>query len=219
VVALLAVLRVFPLVWTLVDTPPELMNLAGKLIGDLSIVMFGAAFGLALRRQDVRAFLTDPEMLGAFYLALAFTFASAGVGKAFSMTPMIDFFSQSGYSLGFLKFIIIAEIFGALGMLLPWARIPAWFGLTIDMFGAVLTHVHNGDPLNDSAGAIGLLIRLFALAVLFGLVARSREAQPRISSAVLRATVATVICFGIAFGGSVAVRQANPAITTAVPTK
>jgi len=35
-----------------------------------------------------------------------------------SMGPMTEFFSQSGYSIGFLKFIIIAELFGAIVLLL-----------------------------------------------------------------------------------------------------
>ncbi len=52
---------------------------------------------------------------------------------------MTEFFTQSGYSVTFLRFIVIAEIFGGIGLLLPWAFIPALAGLTIDMFGAVLT--------------------------------------------------------------------------------
>ena len=39
-------------------------------------------------------------------MGLAFTFALNGAGKALSMTSMTEFFTQSGYSVSFLKFII-----------------------------------------------------------------------------------------------------------------
>lgn len=208
--ALLVVLRTAAFAWTTLANPSGLVTTAGSVIGDLLSLLFVAAFGLAMRRQDARVFLTDSSLLGAFYLVLAFTFALAGVGKAFSMTPMTEFFTQSGYSVGFLKFIVLAEIFGALGLLLPWARIPAWFGLTVDMFGAVLTHLHNGDPLNDSTGAIGMLIRLVAVAIVFGLQRREHETQPRVSSAAFRTAAAAIVCFCIAIGGSVVVRHLIP---------
>jgi hypothetical protein len=31
---------------------------------------------------------------------------------------------------------------------------------SVDTFAAVLTHVHNGDPWNDSTGPIAMVIRL-----------------------------------------------------------
>jgi uncharacterized membrane protein YphA (DoxX/SURF4 family) len=141
---------------------------------------------------------------------LAFTFALAGIGKAFSFVPMTEFFVQSGYSVAFLKFIVIAEIFGGIGLLLPWAVLPALIGLAVDMFGAVLTHIHNGDPLNDSTGAIGMLIRLMAVGVLFALRQRNGGAQPTVRSSVLRITAATITCLLIAVGGSVAARHLSP---------
>jgi len=77
----------------------------------------------------------------------------------------------------------------------------------VDMFGAVLTHIHNGDPLNDSTGAIGMLIRLAAVGVLVGLRQRNGGTLPTVRSSVLRATAATIACFLIAVGGSVAARH------------
>jgi uncharacterized membrane protein YphA (DoxX/SURF4 family) len=208
VVASLMTLRILAFVWTTVASQANFVNTAGSVIGDISIVMFGAVFGLALRRGDPRAFLTDRFILEAFLLALAFGFVLAGVAKTFAMTPMTEFFTQSAYSVPFLKFIIIAEIFGGLALLLPWAIIPAWIGLMIDMFGAVITHVHNGDPLNDSSGAIGMLIRLVAVAILFGLQPRERDvAQPPFSRALFVAIGAAVICLCIALGGAVALRH------------
>jgi|HubBroStandDraft_6_1064221.scaffolds.fasta_scaffold117090_1 hypothetical protein len=217
VFALLTVLRIATYVFSAVATPPHFVDVAGSLAGDLSNVAFGAAFGFAIRRKDARVFLTEPTLLDGFFLSLAFTYALAGVAKAFAMKPMTDFFTQSGYSVGFLKFIDIAEIFGGMALLLPWARVPVWFGLMIDMFGAVLTHVHNGDPLNDSSGAIILLIKLVAVAILFGLSQRERSPQPSVAQSILRTAAATVLCFCIAFGGSAALRHANPANSTAAP--
>jgi uncharacterized membrane protein YphA (DoxX/SURF4 family) len=207
-VASLMALRIAAYAWTTITTHAAFVGTVGSVIGDLSIVTFGAAFGLALRRHDARSFLTDRSLLDAFLLALAFGFVLAGVAKTFAIAPMTEFFTQSAYSVPFLKFIIIAEIFGGLALLLPWARIPAWTGLTIDMFGAVITHVHNGDPLNDSSGAIGMLIRLVAVAILFGLRPRERDvAQPPLSRALFVAIGAAVVCLCIALGGAVALRH------------
>ena len=67
---------------------------------------------------------------------------------------MTTFFHQSGYSVGFLKCVITVEAFAALALLIPATVLPAILVLTVDMFGAIYTHMHNGDPLNDSTGAI-----------------------------------------------------------------
>jgi len=181
-------------------------------LGDLLAFLFAALFGLALRRSDGREFLTDSSVLSALCMALAFTFGVAGIGKAFSIAPMADFFAQSGYSVTFLKFIVIAEIFGAIGLLLPWSLVPALIGLTVDMFGAVLTHIHNGDPLNDSTGAIGLLIRLIAVGVLWTLRPQPRARQNTLRSTLLAVAVGATACLLIAAGGSVAVRRLSPPV-------
>jgi hypothetical protein len=145
-------------------------------------------------------------------MALAFTFGIAGVGKAFFIAPMADFFTPSGYSVTFLKFIVLAEIFGAIALLLPWGVVPALIGLTVDMFGAVLTHIHNGDPLNDSTGAIGLLIRLTAVGVLWTLRARPRAPLTTLRNALpgVAAAIASVL---IGLRGSAAVRHLSRGVT------
>jgi DoxX-like family len=151
-IAILQVLRTGGFAAGMLASHSSFWNPVTGFLGDLLGFSFGALFGLALQRRDRREFLTDASVLGALCMALAFTFGVAGIGKAFSMVPMADFFTQSGYSVTFLKFIVIAEIFGAIGLLLPWAVVPALIGLTVDMFGAVLTHIHNGDPLNACLG-------------------------------------------------------------------
>lgn len=210
-VAILLVLRTSVFAVTMLSAGNARWSTLGGLIGDLLAVLFGALFGLAARRSDGREFLVDPNVLAALIMSFAFTFTMAAVGKAFSMTPMTEFFTQSGYSIAFLKFIIIAEIFGGIGLLLPWSFLPALLGLTIDMFGAVLTHVHNGDPLNDSTGAIGMLIRLAALGLLW--MMRPQVAAPARSFRISLVRVAAVgaICLLIAVGGSRALHHASPA--------
>jgi len=206
-VAILLVSRTGAFVCTMLVSHTTFWSTAGGFIGDLLGLSFGASFGLAVRRRDGRAFLTDSSIVGALRMALAFTFCLAAIGKAFSIAPMTEFFTQSGYSVTFLKFIVIAEVFGGIGLLLPWAVLPALIGLTVDMFGAVLTHIHNGDPLNDSTGAIGMLIRLVAVGVLWALRQRACEPPTTVRNAVLGVAAAATACLLIAAGGGVAVRH------------
>lgn len=182
-------------------------SLVNGAMGDVLGLLFGFLFGLGARRDDARALLTDERVLDALRIMLAFTFAMAALGKALSMTGMGEFFRQSGYSVEFLKFIIIAEAFGAIALLIPWAVIPAMLGLSVDMFGAVLTHIHNGDSINDSTGAIGLLIRLIGLAVLWRL--RVQEGRPRaaVRTSVLGVSGAALACVLIAGVGGITIRH------------
>jgi hypothetical protein len=216
-VATLLVLRTIVFTVSLLSAGNGRWNTVAGFIGDLSALLFGALLGLAARRSNGRELLVEPKVLAAITMSLAFTFAMAGVGKAFSMTPMTEFFTQSGYSIAFLKFIIIAEIFGAIGLLLPWSFLPALLGLTIDMFGAVLTHVHNGDPLNDSTGAIGLLIRLAALGLLWLMAPREAEPQRTLGASVVRVAAAAAICLLLAIGGGAAMRHHAAPASAVVP--
>jgi uncharacterized membrane protein YphA (DoxX/SURF4 family) len=213
VVAVLLVLRTVFFACTML-TNQTVWTTVGGIVGDILSLLFGVLFGLAAKRHDAREFLTDPRVLRALCCVLAFTFALAGIGKAFSMTPMTEFFTQSGYSVTFLKLIVIAEIFGALGLLLPWAVLPSLLGLSVDMFGAVLTHIHNGDPLNDSTGAIGMLIRLVIVGVLWQLRRRSRAFPHSIRDSILGAGAAAFVCLLLAIGGGAAIRNVNAAATS-----
>jgi hypothetical protein len=135
------------------------------------------------------------------------------------MAGMGEFFVQSGYTLGFLKFIILAEAFGAIGLLLPWGVIPAMIGLSVDMFGAFLTHAHNGDPVNDSTGTIGSLIRLVALAVLWTLRSQEGPSRRTVRVSVLAVAAATLVCVLLAGIGRVTIRHVGnlPATVTSGP--
>jgi uncharacterized membrane protein YphA (DoxX/SURF4 family) len=216
-VAVLVTLRAGVFACAMLMSHQSFWTSSGGIVGDLTTLLFGALFGLAARRRDYREFLTSPMILRALCMMLAFTFALAGTGKAFSMAPMTEFFTQSGYSVAFLKFIVIAEILGGIGLLLPWAIPAALIGLTIDMFGAVLTHVHNGDPLNDSTGAIGLLIRLVVVGVLWAVSRRNSASAPAIRNSILSVAAMTLACLLIAFAGSVEMRHVGATGTSHLP--
>ena len=185
-------------------------------IGDLSGMLYGALFGIAIRRDDRRDLLLDGAVLSALAISIAVTFASAGLGKAFSMGPMHAFFAQSGYPDGFLRFIIVAEVLGGLAMLIPCAVPWALAGFSVDMFGAVLTHFHNGDPLNDSTGAIAMLLRLGVFSVLSE---RSRTATTAsFRWPLLRLAAAALICLLIAGAGGLLIRHRDYAIVPVAAT-
>jgi uncharacterized membrane protein YphA (DoxX/SURF4 family) len=209
-VAVLVTLRAGVFACAMLMSHQSFWTSSGGIVGDLTTLLFGALFGLAARRRDYREFLTSPMILRALCMMLAFTFALAGTGKAFSMAPMTEFFTQSGYSVAFLKFIVIAEILGGIGLLLPWAIPAALIGLTIDMFGAVLT-------LNDSTGAIGLLIRLVVVGVLWAMSRRNSASAPAIRNSILSVAAMTLACLLIAFAGSIEMRHVGATGTSHLP--
>ena len=159
-----------------------------------------------LRSRDTQKgsqhLLEQSPILAAIRMTVALTFVTAGIGKAFNMPFMTQFFTQPGYSVGFLNFIMIAEVLGAVGLLFPWASIPALLGFTIDMFGAVVTHVHNGDLLDDSTGAIAMLIRLAAIAALVMITPHGIFSRFSPRSRVVIATTTAVACLSIALAGN-----------------
>lgn len=181
---------------------PAAFTVVAQFSGSLLSACFAAIFGIASRRTDPRRLLSEPRVFAAFQMAVALTFAIAGIGKAFNVVFMTQFFNQSGYSVSFLQLIMLAEVLGAVGFLLPWAFVPAFLGFTIDVFGAIVTHVHNGDPLNDSTGAIGIVIRLAEIAALVVLAPRGLFARFSLRSRIGLALSAAVMCLVIAIAGS-----------------
>lgn len=188
--------------------PDRVWTLTAGVAGSISNVVYGALFGVAARRQQPRDLLAQPSVLAALRMAAAFTFALAGIGKAFSMSYMTGFFTQSGYSVGFLKFIMLAEVLGGVGLLIPWAFLPSLMGLTIDMFGAVFTHIHNGDSLNDSTGAISMLIRLIAIGLIWALSSAGKSPSS-VRRRFVGVCVAVVVSVGIAMSGSIALHHSS----------
>jgi len=194
-------------VWIILGSSSNAAVVPARVFGGLLSASFAAIFGIASRRKDSWRLLGQPSVLEAVRMTVALTFAVAGIGKAFNMPFMTQFFTQSGYSITFLKFIMIAEVLGAIGLLLPWAFFPALLGFTIDMFGAIVTHVRNGDPIDDSAGAIGLLIRLAAMAAMIVMTSDGKTTRRRsLRGKILVASCAGVGCLAIAILGSSVIR-------------
>jgi uncharacterized membrane protein YphA (DoxX/SURF4 family) len=189
-----------------VTKPLTFWNTTGGAISDLGTLLFGALFCIAARRTDRTALLLEPAVFSALCISTASGFALAAIGKAFSMDWMIGFFHQSGYSTAFLKCIMITEVFAALAMLIPATVLPAVFALAVDMFGAVYTHIHNGDPLNDSTGAIGSLIHLAIIAALWMMQRRAKRESPR-RIPFFALAAGGVLCLLIAVAGGILMRH------------
>lgn len=190
-------------------------NTISTALGDASNFLLGVLLGVALLRADRREVLSDPSVYSALCLAMGIGFVMSGFGKAFYMEGFIQFFTQSGYSLPFLKFIMTAEVLGGAALLIPITVLPAVVGLSMDMFGAIYTHIHNGDPLNDSTGAIGALIRFGILICLWAWRPRPSDAPGSVRRRLMAAGAVGVCCAIAAVGGSEIVRhtvrqQASP---------
>jgi len=180
-----------------VHWPPDL---GWRALGDLGPVLLGAAYGLAVLewwRGGFAAVVRSPDVRFALCLSTGLGFVMTAMGSVFYIDAMRAFFAQSGYSARFLNFIMAIELAGGIALVLPWRwlNLAAAAGLAIDMFGAIYTHVHNGDPLDDSTGAVGMLLRLVPIAVML--------AGRRWRGVGLGA----VACAALAVAGSALVRQ------------
>jgi uncharacterized membrane protein YphA (DoxX/SURF4 family) len=185
----------------------------GKTGSDLGSVVFGSLFGLSLRRTDRLELLRQPAVFAALCLSGGYGFIINGFLSSVSIQSMVEFFTQSGYTAGFQKFIMIIEVFGGIGLLVSWAAPIAAFGLSIDMFGSLATHIHNGDPLNDSTGAISQLIRLTTIALIWAIRPTAPAPLGPVRKRILAVGIAAVISAIIAFGGARILRHHAPAQT------
>jgi uncharacterized membrane protein YphA (DoxX/SURF4 family) len=89
---------------------------------------------------------------------LAAVFVFSGLQKSFQSKERMIATGQTGvkeFSLPFIRFIAVAELLGALGLILPWAtRIApaltplAATGLGIIMLGAARAHARLHEPRN-----------------------------------------------------------------------
>lgn len=185
----------------------DFWNVAVGVITNLRTLLFAALFGLALRRRDGRALLLDRATFSAICIATAFTFALSPIGKAFSMDWMINFFHHSGYSTAFLKCTMIIEVLGALALLIPSTVLPACIVLSIDMFGAIYTHIHNGDPIHDSTDAYRELLRLAAIAVLWTMHRWSARRDAPLRIPLLGVAAGAIGCLLLSIAGGVLMRH------------
>jgi len=206
-IAVLVGVRVVAFVCSIMFPNASVWNTIGRGSGDTSNFLLGGIFGIAARRPERRAVLCDPAIYSALCLSAGIALVLAGYAKALYMDGMIQFFAQLGFSTLFLKFIMTIEILGGIGLLIPWTALPA--GLSIDMFGAVYTHIHNRDSINDNTGAIGALIRFGVIVALWAWRPRPNEFADSIRRRFVGVGVAAVICLGAAVSGSALMRRVS----------
>lgn len=84
-------------------------------------------------------------------LVLAGAFAVAGGAKVTAQPVMVSAAQHTGFSLQSFKLIGIAEIAGALGLVVglwvAWIGIVAALGLLVTMVSAVAVHARAGDKI------------------------------------------------------------------------
>ena len=80
-----------------------------------------------------------------FAALLAFMFLIAGAGKLVGGGN--EMFAEWGYPAWFAIFIGVAEVAGAIGILVPKLMRPAIIGLTLIMLGGAYTHISAGEGL------------------------------------------------------------------------
>jgi uncharacterized membrane protein YphA (DoxX/SURF4 family) len=114
----------------------------------------------------IREFITSADVLKGICLSVSLAFIGTEIGKLTHAAEMREFFVQSGYAVWFLYFVIICETLGSIALFISRVRVAAATCLTILMIGAILTHVHNGDPFSDSLEAVHLLILLACIIVI-----------------------------------------------------
>jgi uncharacterized membrane protein YphA (DoxX/SURF4 family) len=116
--------------------------------------------------------------LWSLSVAVGNSFLVATIGKLTNMSIMVSFFRQSGYAVWFLYFIMAAETAGAIGILLHYRlRTGVWasIGLILIMLGAIYTHWRNGDPFSDCFAALGQILNLSTLLLLYYLEKQSKR--------------------------------------------
>jgi uncharacterized membrane protein YphA (DoxX/SURF4 family) len=207
IVAVFLACRSMIFICTVAFTNASFLNPIVGVMGDVGGFLFGAMLGIAARRLDRRKILCDPSFYSALCLSSGVSFVIAGMSKTFYMQGMVEFFTQSGYSTPFLKFIIVAEVLGGMGLLIPWTVLPAITGLSVDMFGAIYTHIHNGDSIDDSTGAISALIRFGAIAALWAWRPRPNDSKDSARRRLAAVGVCIALCISAAVSGGMMVRH------------
>lgn len=147
-------------------------GIAGAGVG----MAMAGALALARNRAHPRSDLPLSPKVGhglALYAALAFL--AFEVGKLAHDNQMREFFLASGYPVAFMYVVMAAEIAGALGLLHVRTRLAAAGGLAMLMFGAIGTHLRNGDPFADALDALRMLLTVLSIAGLSLLAARWRR--------------------------------------------
>lgn len=137
--------------------------------GMLGHLVFGYLAGSIAADSNPTRKMIDPALWGISILT-ANAFFVATVGKSQHIDEMIAFFKASGYAIWFLYFIMTAEALGGLGIILHFKLRTgplAAADLAVIMLGAIYTHWHNNDPFSDSYAAVGQLVSLSLMLILY----------------------------------------------------
>ena len=94
-------------------------------------------------------------------ILLAFGFTVASIGKITGSPAMLEMFQHFGYPNWFCIFIGVAELSGAILLLIPKTSLYTSIGLVVIMIGALVTHLVH-DPF---AKILGPAIYLFLLTI------------------------------------------------------
>jgi uncharacterized membrane protein YphA (DoxX/SURF4 family) len=110
-------------------------------------------------------------MLWIAQALLAVTFASSGVSKSLMSKERMLATGQTGvkeYSLPVIRFVAAAELFGAVGIVLPWTLQVAPLltplaaaGLGVIMIGAARAHGRLHEPRNVATNLVLLSLCVF----------------------------------------------------------
>ena len=103
-------------------------------------------------------------------VVLAIFFLMAGGAKLLNPDAHSENFANWGYPLWFLYMTGIIEVGGAIGLLIPTARLYSTFVLGGTMVGALLTHLRAGEM-----GAVPVPLVLLALLILLGWAVHSSK--------------------------------------------
>jgi putative oxidoreductase len=107
---------------------------------------------------------TSTRVYWVLAILTALVFLMSSLTKLTGDATMIESFGRYGYSIGFMYFIGVAELLGALGLLLGkfiTPKVPrlAAGGLVIIMLGAIVTHALH-DPIQQAVPAVITLAML-----------------------------------------------------------
>ena len=141
-------------------------------------VVLGVAAASALLLLRTRAgappFARSPWTLRGLCVFTALSYLGIEAGKLAHDAEMREFFTASGYPVRMMYAVMVAEILGAVGLLVPPTRVFAGVGLSVLLLGAIGTHARNGDPFSDSLDAVRILV---LVAAIVRLSSRGRRAQ------------------------------------------
>ena len=91
-------------------------------------------------------------------ILVAIAFAGAGLQKITQAEAMVTAFNGFGLPLWFMTLVGIAEIVGAIGLLLPPIAFVAGLGLMGIGGGAFITHMASGDSIGMAIPAIVVFV-------------------------------------------------------------